>query len=85
MPRLVTHDDLEKRIPTEPDQPLAEVALGKMTAERAYMPPSPRSRVPAEEVAAFRAWVESGRPRGQCGDGTTDASADARSKDASSD
>ncbi len=79
LPRLVTYDDLEKRLPLVPDKPLAEVALAKMTAERGTMPPPPRPRVTQDELAAFRAWIDAGRPRAVCGaDGGTpkDASLD---------
>jgi hypothetical protein len=79
LPRLVTYDDLEKRLPRVPDKTLAEVALGKMTAERGTMPPPPRPGVTQEELASFRAWLDAGSPRVSCGgDGgaTNDASQD---------
>jgi hypothetical protein len=66
LPRLVTHEDLGKRLPTLPDRSLGEVALEKTTAERGFMPPPPRARVSAEDVAALKAWLEAGSPRGTC-------------------
>ena len=66
LPRLVTYEDLERRHPVTPERTFAEVALGKMTAERGFMPPPPRPRVTPDEVDAFRAWVTAGRPRGVC-------------------
>lgn len=86
LPRLVTHEDLGKRLPTIPDRSLGEVALGKMTAERGFMPPPPRPRVSSEDVAVLRAWLEAGSPRGTCPEPPLDASAaDAAPPDASGD
>ena len=86
LPRLVTHEDLGKRLPTIPDRSLGEVALGKMTAERGFMPPPPRARVAAEDVAVLKAWLEAGSPRGTCPEPPVDAgAADATSPDAAGD
>lgn len=86
LPRLVTHEDLVRRLPTVPDRSLGEVALGKMTAERGFMPPPPRARVRAEDVAILKAWLEAGSPRGTCPEPSLDAStSDASPRDASLD
>lgn len=66
LPRLGTQQDLSAPYPDVNGKPLAEVALAKMTAERSFMPPPPRERVPREEVEALRAWISAGMPRKSC-------------------
>lgn len=87
LPRLVTHEDLGKRLPTLPDRSLGEIALEKMTAERGFMPPPPRARVSAADVAILKAWLEAGSPRGTCPEppALDSGTGDATSPDASGD
>jgi cytochrome c5 len=88
LPRLVTHEDLTAPYPAGGTRTLAEVALGRITAERGFMPPPPRPRPTEAEVDAFRAWVTGGRPKGTCAPdaGASDASpTDGAPADAASD
>jgi len=76
LPRLGTQEDLSAPYAPAGGKPLAEVALAKMTAERGFMPPPPRERVPKPERDALAAWIAAGFPRQSCDPTPRDASAD---------
>lgn len=65
---LVTYDDLAKASYADPAKSFAERALVRMQDAKAPMPPGVGVTVPADEIAAFKAWVDAGHPKGTCGD-----------------
>jgi hypothetical protein len=63
---LVTYEDLAAPAKSAPAKSNAVLALERMTATTAPMPPS-GERATDAEITVFRAWVEAGLPRGRCG------------------
>ncbi len=63
---LVTHDDLTKPSYSDASSSMAQVAVSRMQDPTSPMPPAPASAVPADAIAAFKAWVDGGAPTGNC-------------------
>jgi mono/diheme cytochrome c family protein len=59
---LLTYADLMKPAPSDPTKTMAKRSLERLTDSS--MPPKPAEPLDADEVAVFKAWVDSGTPKG---------------------
>lgn len=69
---LLTYADLARTMPS--GQTAAQRAVARMQNPTAPMPPSGLAAVPADQIAAFSAWVDAGMPQGGCSAGSGSAS-----------
>ncbi len=69
---LVTRDHLLASAPSDATLSVAERAAQRMADDAAPMPPAPGTRVAAQEIADFEAWLAAGTPTGECGGGGED-------------
>ncbi len=73
--RLLTHDDLTAPSEADPEMTVAELSLARMKSTKRPMPPT--GGLSSTHIAIFEKWVESGMPKGTCGDeGDTNGSQD---------
>jgi hypothetical protein len=63
---LVTYADLIAPSITDPSRSMAQMALQRMQDATSPMPPLPAAAVPADQIAAFSAWVDAGAMAGTC-------------------
>lgn len=64
---LLTYADLTAPAVSDPNTQVAALSLVRMQANDAPMPPGTMATVPESELAVFRAWLDAGLPRGECG------------------
>lgn len=62
---MVTYDQLVAAAPSDSGQTVAQVSLARMGDAASPMPPSKGPSVPADEIAAFEAWLGAGTPRAE--------------------
>ena len=59
----MTYDDLLAAAPSGSGETVAQVSLARMGSASDPMPPGKAASVPADELAAFQAWIDAGTPR----------------------
>lgn len=64
--RLLSYEDLAAPSEADPGMTVAELSLARMKSTKRPMPPD--GKLGADRVAIFETWVESGMPRGTCGE-----------------
>ena len=64
--RLLTHEDLVAPSEADPEMTVAEVSLARMKSTKRPMPPT--GKLGSDRIAIFETWVESGMPKGTCGE-----------------
>jgi len=72
--QLLTYEDLTAQSEADPEMTVAEVSLARMKSSKRPMPPT--GRLSNDRVAIFEQWVESGMPKGSCGEDPADSDAD---------
>ena len=63
---LLTYAQLMAPSATDPTLSEAQLALVRMQSSFSPMPPSPRAKVTADEIATWQAWIDAGAPMGSC-------------------
>jgi hypothetical protein len=63
---LVTMADLTAPSIADPSKTMAQQAIVRIQDPTSPMPPAPASAVPADQLAAFQAWVDGGMAAGTC-------------------
>ena len=64
--RLLTYEDLTAPSEADPEMTVGEVSLARMKSTKRPMPPT--GKLGSDRVAIFESWVESGMPKGTCGE-----------------
>ena len=64
--QLLTYEDLAAPSEADPEMTVAEVSLARMKSTKRPMPPT--GKLGSDRVAIFESWIESGMPRGTCGE-----------------
>lgn len=63
---LASYDDLVAPSPDDPSVTVADRALARMKDAAAPMPPT--GQLDAASIATFEAWIQNGKPQGDCAD-----------------
>lgn len=64
---LLTYADLTASAVSDPARTVASLALERMESTSAPMPPGSAPTVDVADRDAFRAWIDAGLPKGECG------------------